>query len=69
LPDALKNVPVQVGSARDWAAVSAGYYHTLALKMDGSLWAWGNNGFGRLGDGTDTNKNTPIQIGTGYKVP
>jgi alpha-tubulin suppressor-like RCC1 family protein len=30
--------------------------------MDGSLWCWGNNSHGQLGDGTWTNKNTPVQI-------
>jgi hypothetical protein len=44
-----KSSPVQIGS--DWQALAAGGYHSLALKQDGSLWAWGVNWFGQLGDG------------------
>ena len=44
------------------AKVSAGGYHTCAIKQDGSLWCWGNNDSGQLGDGTWTNKDTPVQI-------
>ena len=41
--------------------IAAGYYHTVALKTDGSLWAWGYNGDGQLGDGTWADKNTPTR--------
>ncbi|MCL2030989.1 MAG: hypothetical protein FWG93_05535, partial [Oscillospiraceae bacterium] len=44
------------------AAVSAGNRHTLAVKTDGSLWAWGQNLFGQLGDGTTTDRLTPVKI-------
>lgn len=40
--------------------------HSLALKSDGTLWAWGYNHYGQLGDGTNTDRNTPVQIGSGY---
>jgi alpha-tubulin suppressor-like RCC1 family protein len=54
--------PIQeFGSATDWAQVSAGRYHTAAVKTSGTLWAWGCNAFGRLGDGTVTNRCSPIQ--------
>lgn len=43
-------------------AVSAGDAHSIALKDDGTVWAWGNNRFGQLGDGTTTNKLTPVQV-------
>ena len=45
-------------------AISAGYYHTLAIKDDGTLWAWGNNEYGQLGNGTTTNSLVAVQIGT-----
>lgn len=44
--------------------VSNGYRYTLAIKTDGTLWAWGNNNKGQLGDGTTVGKNFPIRIGT-----
>ncbi len=48
-------------------AISAGDYHTLALKKDGSVWGWGYNGDGELGDGSTTNRLTPVQCyGDGF---
>jgi alpha-tubulin suppressor-like RCC1 family protein len=44
------------------AKVAAGGAHTCAIKTNGSLWCWGNNFFGQLGDRTYTDRNTPIQI-------
>ncbi|WP_370038471.1 Ig-like domain-containing protein, partial [Corallococcus sp. AB045] len=37
-------------------------HHTLAVKQDGTVWAWGNNGFGQFGDGTTTSHLTPVQV-------
>ncbi len=45
--------------------MSAGGYHTLILKTDGTLWATGANTNGQLGDGTTTNRLVPVQIMTG----
>ena len=42
--------------------VSNGNLHTMAIRADGSLWAWGANSDGRLGDGTITNRHTPVRI-------
>ncbi|MBI5307691.1 MAG: hypothetical protein HZB37_04995, partial [Planctomycetes bacterium] len=55
------------GTARHVSAapqISVGDHHTLAVKSDGTLWAWGYNGYGALGDGTTTQRNAPVQIGT-----
>ncbi|MCT6810816.1 MAG: InlB B-repeat-containing protein, partial [Bifidobacterium sp.] len=45
-----------------FAQVSAGHDHTLAVGSDGHVYAWGDNSKGELGDGTTTNKNTPVRI-------
>jgi len=49
----------------NWSSVSCGGYHTIAIKTDGTLWAWGENGYGQLGLGDTTDRNTPTQVGTG----
>ncbi|MFH1228372.1 MAG: fibronectin type III domain-containing protein, partial [Planctomycetota bacterium] len=46
------------GDTTRWAQVASGYYYTIALKTDGSIWAWGSNSYGQLGDGTQTNVTT-----------
>jgi alpha-tubulin suppressor-like RCC1 family protein len=59
-----RTTPVQLGNANDWGAVSVGSHHTLAIKTDGSLWAWGSNDRGQLGLGNNTNQNVPVRVGT-----
>jgi len=54
--------PGQVGTDTDWVSITAGPSHTMALKSDGTLWAWGSNSSGQLGDGTTTNSYGPEQI-------
>ena len=60
----VRYTPVQVGSATNWAAVAAGYWHTIALQLDGTLWAWGYNNNGQLGTGDNTDRCSPVQIGS-----
>lgn len=46
-------------------ASSCSYY---ALKQDGSVWAWGNNNYGQLGDGTTTDRSQAVQTDISEKV-
>lgn len=50
-------------SADSWEVISAGQYHFLAIKSDSTLWGYGSNVFGQLGNGTNTNLSTLSQIG------
>jgi alpha-tubulin suppressor-like RCC1 family protein len=49
----------------NWKQVSGGYFHTTAIKTDGTLWTWGDNAAGRLGDNTTIQRNTPVTTFTG----
>ena len=48
------------------SSIAAGTNHSLAVLSDGTLWAWGINEYGQLGDASNTNRNTPVAIGSGY---
>lgn len=50
----------------DITAISAGTSHSLALNSDGTVWAWGYNGDGQLGDSTYDNRDTAVQVITGW---
>jgi alpha-tubulin suppressor-like RCC1 family protein len=55
--------PVKVvGLPGDVRQLSAGPAHSLALMADGSVWAWGSNGMGQLGNGNTTNSNRPVKV-------
>lgn len=56
--------PILIG--RDFAQVSVGYNRTAAIRKDGTLWAWGLNYGGLLGDGTTINRNMPVKIASGF---
>jgi alpha-tubulin suppressor-like RCC1 family protein len=54
----------------NWKQVSGGGFHTVAIKTDGTLWVWGDNYHGQLGDNTTTNRSTPVTTflgGTNWK--
>jgi alpha-tubulin suppressor-like RCC1 family protein len=63
--------PVQtIAGGTNWKQVACGGWHTAAIKTDGTLWMWGYNGSGNLGDNTYTQKASPVQTiagGTNWK--
>ncbi|HEX8834471.1 MAG TPA: hypothetical protein VF719_09735, partial [Abditibacteriaceae bacterium] len=62
-------VPVQISSlSNQVSAIAAGVYHSVALKKDGTVWAWGSNFYGQLGDGTNTDRLVPVRSGTGIDL-
>lgn len=56
------NVPVQLSGFTEVVAIAGGGSHSIALRSDGTVWAWGDNGNGQLGDGTNTSSNVPGQV-------
>jgi alpha-tubulin suppressor-like RCC1 family protein len=57
---------VQVGALTNWSTLpkSQSYQGSLAIKTDGTLWAWGHNYYGRLGLGDTTDRSSPTQVGS-----
>ena len=66
-----KSSPVQtIAGGTNWKYVSGGQFHTAAIKTDGTLWTWGYDFNGQLGDNTQVAKSSPIQTiagGTSWK--
>lgn len=64
--------PVQtISTGTNWKSLSLGNAHVAAIKTDGTLWTWGCNACGQLGDGTTTNRSSPVQTistGTNWKL-
>lgn len=61
-----RSTPIQtLSGGTNWKSVDAGAFHNLAIKTDGTLWTWGRNNHGQLGDQTLVNKSAPVQTITG----
>ena len=62
-----KSSPVSVvGGFTDWCQVDGGSYHTIALRQNGTLWAWGSNSNGQLGTGTTVSRSSPVSVVGGF---
>ena len=51
--------PIQIGTDSDWVSVAAGDFHSMATKADGTVWIWGRNDSGQIGDWTTVDKDVP----------
>ena len=67
-----RSSPIQtVAGGTNWKLVSCGQFHTASIKTDGTLWTWGQNTNGELGDNSRTHRSSPVQTvsgGTNWKV-
>jgi alpha-tubulin suppressor-like RCC1 family protein len=67
-----RSSPVQtVSGGTNWKQVARGFYHTAAIKTDGSLWLWGYNPYGALGNNNTLARSSPVQTvsgGTNWKL-
>ncbi|MBI4327153.1 MAG: beta-propeller domain-containing protein, partial [Chloroflexi bacterium] len=70
LPEIASSSPVQVKGLGAVKSIFAGHFHSLAVLSDGSVWAWGNNQSGQLGDGSARNQAQPVLLSglTGVKT-
>jgi alpha-tubulin suppressor-like RCC1 family protein len=57
-----RSSPVRAGTLTNVIGISAGGLHSLAVRADGTVWAWGYNANGQLGDGTTTTRTQPTQV-------
>jgi len=61
-----RSIPTSTVGLDGVVALAAGgqgnFVHSLALRVDGTVWAWGGNQYGVLGDGTTTDHQTPVQV-------
>lgn len=55
-------VAVSMPPGVSFGSIRAGQLHTVALSITGTAYAWGRNDFGQLGDGTLTNRHTPVAV-------
>ena len=62
-----RSSPVSVvGEFTDWCQLSTGFGHNLGVRQNGTLYAWGRNCCGSLGDNTTVNKSSPVSVVGGF---
>ncbi|MBL8918199.1 MAG: hypothetical protein JNJ54_05025 [Myxococcaceae bacterium] len=64
VPGASSPAPVRVGMASDWVEISTGSAHACGRRGSGSLWCWGDDSYGQLGNGDAGTIATPTQVGS-----
>src|SRR5438477_324745 len=57
-----QSVAAQVSGLTGVVAIAGGGLHSWARESDGTVWAWGNNQEGELGNGSNANSNVPVQV-------
>ncbi len=62
VPAPFVSIPKPIPQLDRLIAVAAGEFHSLAVRDDGTAWAWGENGDGQLGDGSGFDKDSPVQV-------
>jgi alpha-tubulin suppressor-like RCC1 family protein len=61
-----RSSPVQtVSGGTNWKQIALGFSGAASIKTDGTLWTWGKNFFGALGDNTTVARSSPVQVGSG----
>jgi alpha-tubulin suppressor-like RCC1 family protein len=63
-----ENCNGQVNEACTVLDIDSGNYHTVALRANGTVWTWGRNYYGTLGDNTTTDKKVPLQVPSLSKI-
>jgi len=61
--------PTQVPGLNGVTAIAAGAYHTLALKSDGTVWAWGSNADGQIGNNSVSSTDSPVLVLMSTQIP
>jgi cysteine-rich repeat protein len=57
-----QKIIVEVDNLTNVVGLTSGYYHQCALRDDGSVWCWGKNTYGQVGDGTRDNRAQPVRV-------
>jgi alpha-tubulin suppressor-like RCC1 family protein len=62
ITDSFTMTPVQVSSLSGVSAIATGAYHTIALRQDGTVYTWGWNQYGQLGDNSTSISSVPVEV-------